>query len=68
MLRSMAPASYYRRWEVYLRDERIGEVLAATQRAACVRAIQRFKIKNEDRRDLEVRRVKEDWPLTGHLS
>ena len=68
MLRSMAPASYYRRWEVYLRDERIGEVLAATQRAACVRAIQRFKIKNEDRRDLEVRRVQEDWPLTGHLS
>ena len=64
----MAPASYYRRWEVYLRDERIGEVLAATQRAACVRAIQRFKIKDEDRRDLEVRRVKEDWPRTGHLS
>jgi hypothetical protein len=67
-LRSMAPASYYRRWEVYLRDERMREVWAATERAACLRAIQRFKIKDEDRRDLEVRRVKGDLPRAGHLS
>jgi hypothetical protein len=64
----MAPALYYRRWEVYLRDERIGEVLAATQRAACLRAIERFKIKDEDRREVEVRRAKEDSPRAGHLS
>jgi hypothetical protein len=63
----MAPAPYYRRWEVYLRDERIGEVLAATQRAACLRAIQRFKIKDEDRSELEVRRAPEE-PRAGHLS
>ena len=48
---------YYRRWAAYLRGERIGEVLAATERAACLRAIQRFKIKDEDRAELEVRRV-----------
>jgi hypothetical protein len=51
-----------------LRDERIGEVFAATERAACLRAIQRFKIKDEDRRDLEVRRAKSDSPAAGHLS
>jgi hypothetical protein len=53
----MAPQNYYRRWAVYLRGERIGEVLAATERAACLRAIHKFKIKPEDRRELEVRRV-----------
>ena len=53
----MAPASYYRRWEVYLRDERIGEVLAATEKAACLRAIQRFKVPPEERHQLEVRRA-----------
>jgi hypothetical protein len=41
----------------YICGERIGEVLAATQEAACLRAIHKFKIKNEDRRELEVRRV-----------
>jgi hypothetical protein len=54
----MAPQPYYRRWAVYLRGERIGEVLAATERAACARAIQRFKISAEDRRELHVCRVK----------
>jgi hypothetical protein len=54
----MAPQPYYRRWEVWLRGERLGEVLAATERAACARAIQRFKIREEDRRELEVRRAK----------
>jgi hypothetical protein len=53
----MAPQPYYRRWVVYLRGELLGEVLAATARAACVRAIQRFKISDEDRREFEVRRV-----------
>ena len=53
----MAPQAYYRRWSVYLRGERLGEVLAATERAACLRAIQRFKISDEDRPELEVRRV-----------
>jgi hypothetical protein len=32
-------------------------VLAATEQAACLRAIQRFEIRDEDRRELEVRRV-----------
>jgi hypothetical protein len=36
-----------------------GEVLAVTERAACLRAIQRFKIQEEDRREMEVRRTKE---------
>jgi hypothetical protein len=52
----MAPQPYYRRWDVYLRGERIGEVLAATQHAACMRAIHKFRIKDEERRELEVRR------------
>jgi hypothetical protein len=47
---------YYRRWDVYLRGERIGEVLAATHEAACARAIHKFRIKPEDQRELEVRR------------
>jgi hypothetical protein len=51
----MAPQSHYRRWTVYLRGEPIGEVLAATERAACLRAIQRFKISREDQKELEVR-------------
>ena len=48
---------YYRRWAVYFRGGRIGEVLAATEKAACLRAIQRFKIRDEDRRELQVRRT-----------
>jgi hypothetical protein len=55
----MAPQTYYRRWVVYLRGELLGEALAATERAACVRAIQRFAIKEEDRGELEVRRAKD---------
>ena len=56
-LPGMAPQTYYRQWDVYLRGERLGEVLAATQEAACARAIHKFKIRDEDRKDLEVRRV-----------
>ena len=54
----MAPQAYYRRWDVYLRGERLGEVLAATQQAACMRAIHKFRIKDEDRQELQVRRAK----------
>jgi hypothetical protein len=57
MLPAMASNPYHRRWAVWLRGERIGEVLAATEQAACLRAVQRFKIKIEDREELEVRRV-----------
>jgi NhaP-type Na+/H+ and K+/H+ antiporter len=55
----MAPQTYHRRWTVYLRGELIGEVLAATQEAACMRAIHKFKIKDEDRSELEVRKAKD---------
>ena len=58
MLPAMASKPYYRRWAVYLRGARIGEVLAATEQAACLRAIQRFRIKDEDRAELEVRRTR----------
>ena len=61
----MAPKPYYRRWQVYLREERLGEVLAATERAACLRAIQRFKIITEDQRELNVRRVEDDAPTSS---
>jgi hypothetical protein len=53
----MPPQHYYRRWDVYLRGERLGEVLAATHDAACLRAVHKFKVKPEDRRELEVRRA-----------
>ena len=62
----MAPKRYHRRWEVWLRGERIGEVLAATERAACLRAIQRFRISTEDQKELEVRRPKESEAGTRH--
>jgi hypothetical protein len=58
-LRDMAPRIYYRRWQVWLRDERIGEVLAATEKAACLRAIQRFKVSREDQQELSVQRARE---------
>jgi hypothetical protein len=51
----MAPQQYYRRWDVYFHGERIGEVLAATHDAACLRAIHKFRISPEDRRKLQVR-------------
>jgi hypothetical protein len=44
----MPAPSIYRRWIVYVRGERIGEVLAATEQAACLRAVQRFRIARED--------------------
>ena len=52
--------SYRRRWEVWLRGERIGEVLGATEQDACARAIQRFKIDQADRSQVEVRRIKSE--------
>jgi hypothetical protein len=55
----MASASSYRRWEVYLRGRHIGQVFAATQKAACLRAIQRWQVPPEERPELEVRRARE---------
>jgi hypothetical protein len=51
----MAPKPYYRRWIVFLRGEQIGMVFAATERAACLRAVQRFRISREDQGELQVR-------------
>ena len=34
--------NYQRRWEVRLHNKRMGEVLALTEQAACLRAIKRF--------------------------
>jgi hypothetical protein len=53
------PPSYYRPWLVYLRGEFIGQVFAATEKAACLRAIQRWRVPPEDRGELEVRRARE---------
>jgi hypothetical protein len=61
----MAPQPYHRRWDVYLRGERIGEVLAATHEAACQRAIYKFRIKLEDRGELEVRRGEKASSVRG---
>jgi hypothetical protein len=55
----MASASSYRRWEVYLRRQRLGQVFAATEKAACLRAIQRWRVPPEERSELEVRRAHE---------
>ena len=56
MLPAMAPKTYYRRWAVYLRGERIGEVLAATERRlACVPS-SGSRSEEEDQRELQVRR------------
>jgi hypothetical protein len=52
---------YFQRWEVRLRGERIGEVLAATEQAACMRAIHRFHIsRKEDQRELSVHLIEEN--------
>jgi hypothetical protein len=53
----MAPKPYYRRWIVYLRGEQIGMVFAATEKAACLRAVRRYKISREDQKELQVRPV-----------
>jgi hypothetical protein len=52
-------AQSHRRWEVYVRGNKIGQVYAATQQAACVRAILRFKISREDQAQMEVRRLRD---------
>ena len=49
----------HRRWEVYVRGTKIGEVYGVTERAACVRAVLRFKISREDQEALEVRKLRE---------
>ncbi len=52
--------NYQRRWEVRLHNKRIGEVLALTEQAACLRAIKRFNITDdEDRHSLSVRRIQQ---------
>jgi hypothetical protein len=48
---------FERRWEVILRGERLGVVLAATWEAACRRAIVRFRVPREDQHELLVRRI-----------
>jgi hypothetical protein len=55
----------HRRWEVYVRGTKIGEVYPATERAACVRAVLRFKISREDQEALEVRRLRERSPRSS---
>jgi hypothetical protein len=57
MLARHGSKTYFRRWAVYLRGEQIGFVFGATEQSACLRAVQRFKIRVEDRAELEVRRV-----------
>jgi hypothetical protein len=52
-------AQSHRRWEVYVRETKIGDVYGATERAACVRAVLRFKISREDQAQMEVRRLRE---------
>ena len=51
-------AQSHRRWEVYVRGTKIGEVYGVTELAACVRAVLRFKISREDQEALEVRRLR----------
>ena len=57
--RSLAPKVYHRRWTVWVKGKQLGEVLAATEKAACLRAVQRFCISMEDQGELEVKRVRE---------
>ena len=52
-------AQSHRRWEVYVRGTKIGDVYGITERSACVRAVLRFKISREDQEALEVRRLRE---------
>ena len=57
LTQGVAPKSFYLRWLVYFRGELLGEVLAATEPAARLRAVHRFRIKREDQQELEVRRA-----------
>jgi hypothetical protein len=61
----MAPKPYFRRWIVYLRGEQIGMVIAATEKAACLLAVRRYKISREDQQELQVRPLRDDSPLVG---
>jgi hypothetical protein len=50
--------AYDRRWEVSLHGKILGVVRGATQQAACLRAVNVFKIQNvEDQRELVLRRI-----------
>jgi hypothetical protein len=53
----MTSQIYYRRWQVWLGEQMVGEVLARTAQAACLRAIQRFKIGRDQHAELRVRRL-----------
>jgi ABC-type transport system substrate-binding protein len=53
------PFTAHRRWEVFVRGTKIGEVYGATEKAACVRAVLRFKISREDQETLAVRRLRQ---------
>jgi hypothetical protein len=59
----MPPQIYYRRWEVWLRGKRIGEVLAATERAACLRAMQ--TVQSQSRGPAGVARAPGEGPVRG---
>jgi hypothetical protein len=50
---------------VYLRGEQIGMVFAATEKAACLRAIQRYKVSREDQKELQVRPVRDGHAETS---
>jgi hypothetical protein len=52
----MPHASYFRTWLVTLRGQPLGVVYAATEKAACLRAIQRWRVPPDERPELEVRR------------
>jgi hypothetical protein len=54
----MPDPSYYRPWHVYLRGQPLGTVHAATEQAACLRAIQRWRVPREDHHELEPRRAR----------
>jgi hypothetical protein len=62
---ALPPKPYYRRWIVYLRGEQIGMVFAATEKAACLRAIQRYKVSREDQKELQVRPVRDGYAETS---
>jgi hypothetical protein len=53
---------YQRRWTVRLRGVLLGIVLGYTHKAACLRAIQRFKVPPADRQELVVERERRSMP------
>jgi hypothetical protein len=49
---------YQRSWTVKLRGKVLGTVFGTTHRAACLRAIWKFKVAAVDQKDLRVEREK----------